>query len=219
MPYGVLVKKDLPFELELHSFKEMPLQDSDALGVRNFFSRDAQVLVVKSPEGDPLAAMIQLHLKSKISARGDPLSSKRRTAEVEALDKVMNQIKEKYPNIPFMMMGDFNGEIVEKEFKALDEMNFSDVFELSAKPELKDPVTHVFIDKENDRVLRGHLDYIIVDENIKNSNALIDTDIVRYKDPQGNLMPYPETLDEQYLNPSDHYPVWATFDFSKLQSI
>jgi len=210
-----LVKKDLPFKIEYHSFREY--QGVYKGNKKAIFSRDLPLLVLKSQKDEEkvYSVFAGTHFKSMRDSKGDDLSTGKRTAQAIASAEIKDLIKERYgKNIPFFIMGDFNNDVRKaREFSPLRE-DFSDVFDMTddliGAGNGFGRTTHTYHPRGG-KTSRKQIDGIIVD---KDSNVeVLEAGIYRYKDESGKVKPVPDTYDDRKKNPSDHFPIWAVFKF------
>ncbi|MFZ4403586.1 MAG: endonuclease/exonuclease/phosphatase family protein, partial [Pseudobdellovibrionaceae bacterium] len=107
---GFLVKVDLPFFIEQQTHKDM-LWPLDGRQVR-IFSRDVPALLLSKSKGEkPFLIVLGNHAKSKRDGDGDPLSNKLRTAQYEAMAKIITEYQKQFPNTPIVLGGDFNTQV------------------------------------------------------------------------------------------------------------
>lgn len=216
---GFLVKKGLPFEFELISHKDRPLNflyphERQLLKPprSHLFSRDCLELRVKaSKKESPFLILFVVHLKSKLDPEGfDPFGKLRREAEFKSLVSIYKESQRDFPNSDRMVLGDFNGiarkDKTDEEFKTLYlETDLINVLEhLGLEGEWS--TTQVQFDRSGRRSLL-QFDYIFVSEKLVD---LIDPDhsyVYRYRNELGIHSSLPTNFDEKLLMPSDHYPV------------
>lgn len=221
---GFLVKKDLPFMLELDShFNEMWQDPTRTDGVaQKLFPRDLPVLKVSSPaqdpaQGKPLLLVAGVHLKSKRDRVGDLESRILRKAQADRVSQIVQNYEERYhADIPTMVMGDFNGSVnLEPEYTALKTLTkMQDALSLEAvTPVDADRVTHTFF-AHGGVVEQNQLDYVLLSPDLK--DALIEGEVYRYKDSLGQVKDLPQTKADRDHNPSDHFPYFVRLKFSKI---
>ncbi len=214
--YGVLVKRGLGANLEMHSFKNLKS------GGQRSFTRDAQVTVVKDPSTDaPLLNIINVHLKSMRDKKGDPNSTKRRTQEVEALQIIFKKMRErqKSTNVPFLIVGDFNNDFLEPEFRSLRDNGFIDSFQLDHLPAIENPYTQYYFpinNPEDPTRIPNQIDYFILDPLLTVPGLVTERGVYRYTDENGVEIPIPRNFRERSQNPSDHYPVTLNISIPAL---
>lgn len=222
---AVLLHKDLNVYAELHSFKEFKGQYQG--NERAVFSRDYPVVLVwkggaVSEHDPPLFAIGVRHHKSMRDRDGDPNSTMLRKLEVETGEKIHQLLYQKYgTNLPVFIAGDFNNTVNDlvraPEFQPMHDAGFRDVMDIAETPPSGSRVTHTYHPHDGDTDA-SQIDSIQANQAAQSLNAVKSAGVYRYKDAQGNPKPIPETYDQRQENPSDHFPIWATIDFSKISS-
>lgn len=216
---GALVKNTMPLFFEYHSHQNEPFSNPHHPELSRVFSRDFPVLIAKSPnDGSILFLMAGVHGKSKRSENNqDPESREIRTAQAEKMIEIIQDYQTQYPNVPFMILGDFNAEVSsEPEYQTLRDFNLKDVFELMPNPiPSGDPkrITHTYHPKDSSRKT-AQLDSILVAPPFH--NIVQKAQVFRYKNPDGTVKPIPNTYEERQRNPSDHFPIWAELDLQTI---
>ncbi len=216
---GVLVKNSVPLSFEYRSHRDEPFSSDKHPDLQKVFSRDFPVLIAKSPsDHTPLFILAGVHGKSKrTDNHSDPESREIRTAQAERMVDIIQFYQEKYPNIPILLLGDFNAEPSrEPEYQALRDFNLKDAFDLIPNPlptGSPERITHTFHPQEGSRKA-SQLDSILIVPPIQ--NIVLDAKVYRYKNPDGSIKPLPQTYEEREQNPSDHFPIWADLDLQKL---
>jgi predicted Rossmann-fold nucleotide-binding protein len=216
-----LVKKDLPFEIEQRSHKEETWIDPVLGGApRTLFSRDLTSLVVRaSGKAKPLFVLFGTHYKSKRDRDGrDPESVIMRTAQVERTAEIMGRYRAEFgADVPMMIAGDFNGAVAEEAaYKPLfGAAGLTDSFDASPKPaSAEDRITHTFHPRGGP-AHRAQMDAVLVSKSLR--GAVQSAKVYRYKNPDGTERPIPSTYEERELNPSDHFPLLVTLDFTRIR--
>lgn len=208
-----LIKKSFDFNFDIHSFRNLRTADG-----RNTFTRDAQVIVVKDPEsGRPLFAVLNTHLKSQRRSRNRNISTEqRRTEEAQGMLDVMARVRQRVGNndLPFAFTGDMNNDLREVEFSSIRDAGFHSSF-LDSRTPVNDPTTFVYFPGRS-RPKHNQLDYILLDPNLRARGALEESDVYRYRDDEGVEIELPQRARDKSDLPSDHYPVWARFNFERL---
>lgn len=216
---GVLIKDSIPLNFEYRSHRDEPLSIESHPSLNKVFSRDFPVLIAKTPNEDkPLFIMAGVHGKSKRTENSqDPESREIRTAQAERMVEVIKFYQESYPNVPIIILGDFNAEVnSEPEYQALRDFHLKDAFDLDPHPLPKgDPgrITHTFHPKEGSRKA-SQLDAILLTPEFE--DLVLSAKVYRYKNPDGTPKAIPTTYEEREKNPSDHYPVWAELNLQKM---
>ena len=214
-----LVKRDLPFQIELISHAKSTAVHPVTGQTQPIFSRDLPLLRIWS-EGqnaqsdEPLVNFFGTHFKSKRDGTGDPQSRALRGAQVRAAsDIIENEIKSS-PKSFVMIAGDFNGDVrVEAEFDPIKRI-LKDAFDVQPqKISDNDRITHSYHPK-NASTQYSQIDAFFVKDS---DPALVkEAFVYRYKDDSGNVKPLPQTWNDREANPSDHFPVIFRFDLPKL---
>lgn len=217
---GFLVKKNLPFHIEVDSYKDLTWEDPLSGGeVEKLFSRDLPVMKIyfsdKSPQGPPDMVLIGTHYKSQ-RGKGeiDPTSKVKRAAQASETAKIISELKKEYgPKTPIMLAGDFNADINKSEFDSLTKDGLlEEALEVKNIPK-EERVTHTF-HPYSGPTSYSQLDAIMFTPNLK--SYVKDAGVYRYKDQQGNVKPIPQTYAEREQNPSDHFMMKMIIDFSQF---
>ena len=205
------VKKSLNFSVKLTSHKDMKWIDPVTHAEYPLFSRDLPVLTLTRPgETKPALIVIGNHAKSKRDSRSDPESNRYRTAQYEAIKKIVEDLKKLHSEVmPIIMGGDFNTDVIKgPEVLPIQNILVS-VFD-SIKDHaigLNERVTHFFFDRFGNR--QGHqLDDIRVSGKVN----VLKAKVVHYEDETGHTMANPATYDARAKQPSDHLPVVAEIE-------
>jgi endonuclease/exonuclease/phosphatase family metal-dependent hydrolase len=209
-----MVKKDLPFEYEVVSFKNYPLPNEN--GMKEQFTRDVPFLIVKNKKNEHLLSVGGVHLKSMMSKRGDTLSYLARSNEVEGIARVASEVKQTYSG-PLVLMGDFNTPVnTAYELINLQNKNIFESFKLARTVKQEADHTHQMI--LNGKLHFSHLDAIMGDDLIAKHLLFEETGIYVNR-KNGNVLPKPDQFDQLDLYPSDHLPVYVHFNLKKLLEI
>lgn len=208
---GLLVRKGLGIDIEIHSFKNLRNGEMSA------FTRDAQVVVVKDQKTDrPIMNIVHLHLKSMRDRKGDPNSFRRRKGEVDSLKAVFRAMRKRQGgDIPTTIAGDLNNEFANSEYDYLRNLGFSDIFDLSGFPNIPQRATHIYFPPEGG-IVENQLDHFLVDGLIDQGGVIEERGIYRYLDQEGSEIPLPRTKEERKKLPSDHYPIWMRMTVENL---
>ncbi|MEK7233454.1 MAG: endonuclease/exonuclease/phosphatase family protein [Elusimicrobiota bacterium] len=217
-----LVKKDLPFEIEQRSHKEETWVDPVlGGGPKLLFSRDLTSLVVRAPgKFQPLFVLFGTHYKSKRDRDGrDSESVILRTAQVQRTAEIMERYRAEFgADVPMMIAGDFNGDVSEEAaYKPLfDGAELTDSFDtVPVPPSKEERITHTFHPPGEPAHL-AQMDAVLVSKSLR--AAVQSANVYRYKNPDGTVRPIPKTYAERARNPSDHFPIYVTFDFIQIAS-
>ncbi len=181
------------------------------------FSRDISELRLYK-NGKVALILLLVHLKSKWDRDGiDFNGSMRRKAELKALIKTYNQLKEEFgENVPIIVAGDMNGIAqkgqFEPEFEDLyQQSDLIDVLEVINLPH-EQRLSFFYFSRENKREA-CQLDYIFLPRQLHPLVKKEESGIYLFRDPQGTPLGYPQESYQRYALPSDHYPVVACLDF------
>jgi hypothetical protein len=219
---GFLVKKNLPFYIDLNTNKNRPLNfqyehekkdlaaavtDKDSLR----FSRDVSELHLFSHNRDKrFLTLLLTHLKSQLDRdRIDPMGFQRRRAELNCMIDIYNEIHGQQPQ-PILVAGDFNGVAApptpDPEFAKLHEK--SDLIEVMSwsKKAKVDFATYYQVGRGPQPEGR-QIDYFFASPNLIPFVNPEASKVYRFKDHLGLELDPPTTMEAKDLLPSDHYPV------------
>ncbi len=215
-----LVKKDLPFNIEQRSHKDETWQDPTLGGAtKTLFSRDLTSLVVRAPgKTQPLFVLFGTHYKSKRDRPGDPESNIERAAQVTRTAEIMERYRKEFgADVPMMMAGDYNGSVNEEAaYKPLyAAAGLTDSFDAAPiASTTEERITHTFHPRGGPAHY-AQMDAILVSKSLK--GAVQSAKVYRYKNPDGTVRAIPKTYEERELNPSDHFPLIVTLDFTPMR--
>lgn len=216
---GFLVKKDLPFDIRLHSHAHKS-EVTESGKQQRIFSRDLPSLHIRfktTSMNDPPDLIVSgTHYKSQRDRKGDPNSAQLRTRQAQETRTILEEYKNVYPETPILIGGDFNADVhTGQEFKGLFEGGFlTDSFDVLAQPLSKEQrITQTFHPFEGDTKY-SQLDAILVDSNA--APLVNDAKVFRYKNADGKEKPIPKTYEERKKNPSDHFMVLIETDLKRL---
>jgi exonuclease III len=216
---GFLVKKNLPFEINMQSYKEMTWQDPlSGNQTEKLFSRDLPVMNIyfsnAQPRGPPDMVLIGTHYKSQRGSGSDPTSKVMREAQVKETARIIQQLKDKHgPKTPILLAGDFNADINSSEFSHLKEGGMLHEALDAKNVDPKERVTHSYHPRDGETKY-SQLDAIMFTPDF--TQYVEEAGVYRYKDANGNVKPIPRTYEERELNPSDHFMTWMKVDFSSF---
>lgn len=226
---GFLIKKDIGCFFDIQSNKNRPIHflypheqatlQQGLLLLKNGkpftshrFSRDvAELHLFTKDRAKPSFIALLTHLKSLRDPDGiDPGGTLRRTAECETLVEIYLEVEKKYPQIPILVAGDFNGtaalQNTDAEFKSIyEKTQLRDVCDLAQLP-FPDRATYFQIDRSQ-RVDSRQIDYCFLSPVAQN---FLDTSTVKvhpYMDDMGTPLGVPQTLEAKFQYPSDHRPI------------
>ncbi len=174
------------------------------------FSRELGYFIIKDGEtGDPVFALFGVHLKSAHDRKNDPDSTQKRFHEAKMMSTVVKRFTKRNPEIPFLILGDFNAELEAEELSPIKDLEL--LTPLRDEKTFKDEAgfgrfTHSF-HPDGNGVRYLELDYIL--SSLHFENQILSADVYRYKDfKTGLIRPIPETYEQRSKNPSDHFPIF-----------
>lgn len=212
-----LVKKDLPFDIEMRSEKYLYDNQRDEYA----FSRDLPVLLFREtekPTSKPLFAVVGTHFKSQRDSQGDPNSTAKRTSQVEASQILFDQLQSEFGKIPVMIGGDFNNHVpTSPEFEPLKRAGYRD--SISLMPNYKGPnYSHYYFSKSGAEF--SQLDSVMVSPEIVSNQLMKSAAILEHIDEKGRTIPAPRNYNERESgHPSDHLPTSVVIDFQRLREL
>jgi len=225
------VKKDLPFDFEVQSNKEVKREDGKPI-----FSRDLPVMFARpkgaDPASRPLFAVVGTHYRSqKIfkkeieknlqekpeDQKDDQKDDQRRTEQVLSTVKILNDLNQKFENLPVFMSGDFNNDVRNSpEFNPLYQWGLKDSMDFAPNaPPRGQRFTQYF--SMNGEILTKQLDVILVSPMAQAFVKLAG--IQRDLDDNGVEKPMPRKSNHINARASDHDGVTATIDFSQIYNL
>ncbi len=219
---GYLVKKDLPFEAQIQSYKEREIHfnyQNDKTNKSLKFSRDVLELRLLDENKKVWFISLLVHLKSKLDKEGKDIEGRaRREAELKSLVEIYQELKIQYPKIPIILAGDFNGIAgrfdTEPEFESIYQTTeLEDITELVNLPQAQ-RFSYLYFDKSH-KIFFQQLDYFFLEKKFipmiddKNSHFL------SFQRLDGPVYDLPQNIDEKLDAPSDHYPlqIWLDLDY------
>lgn len=204
-----LIKKNLPYHFEHLTHRRRPLPNAPTL----LLSRDIAELRLKCPETEQvLLVLLAVHLKSKRTDQSSDFGGKRRRArELELVVQTHKTLAKRFgPQIPVVLMGDFNGiaqpDHFEEEFAPLmKSTELIDILEYLNLPKAE-RITQVSFGK-NRELLAEQFDYIFFPTKLGPWVNPAESGVYRFKNGEGQPLPLPQGPSERAELPSDHYPV------------
>lgn len=224
---AVLVKKDLPFDLELQSYRNVEMKNQLRGGREELaFSRDLPVLTVrKKGSREPIMDFVGTHFKSQRDAAGDDGSIYKRTEQAKAAAKIIGEVRARHPGIPMVFLGDTNTDVRSaKELAPIWNAGFRDALEATGKrPEER--ITQTYHPRREgekpgtwitEPTVYSQLDTVAIAEG--NAKGIVKkAEVIPYLDASGKPKPPPDTYAQRKENPSDHRMVQVTLDFKKIR--
>ncbi|HRO68664.1 MAG TPA: hypothetical protein PL182_13915, partial [Pseudobdellovibrionaceae bacterium] len=136
---AVLVKKDLPFEVEYRSLKDLAEVNSFSNHHEpevKVFSRDLPMAIFRRLDGGMKKEefiLLSTHYKSQ---RGNQGSFPKRLLQAEATESAVQHLRREFgDDLPIILTGDFNNDVPSSpEFAPLWRAGFKDSFDLSKNP-------------------------------------------------------------------------------------
>ncbi len=226
-----MVKKDLPFEFELHSHKHIKE------GGKSLFIKDLPVLTMRDSDyfgEDPFLIVMGAHVKATsynpgrlAQFEGVPEAVAKRLVKKEADEirekqfDVINSLKNQYEdyfgeNTTILIQGDFNRSIHQSKDIIDLRRNFFDAFEISRnKLPIHDRNTKVFNKsfssiQQYDAILANQ--FVRDNRLLKNTNSFYD-----YKD--GKMISLDKAVKSNQLDDFDHAPITTQIDLNYLKRI
>lgn len=206
---GYLIRKDLPYELAIHSHVDYALPEP-----ARRFSRDVLRLDLIRDEKIEMILLL-VHIKSKLDLkRADFEGRTRRVLEVKGLVEIYKKLL--VHQVPVLVGGDFNGHAGEKdteeEFKAIyEETDLKDIAYLAGIPE-EERFSYVYFTRGGNRFVQ-QIDYLFISEKFAPLIESKECFFPRYSHPTGVPMAVPKRMEQKNTLPSDHYPFLATLRF------
>jgi endonuclease/exonuclease/phosphatase family metal-dependent hydrolase len=205
---GYLVRKTLPYNLDLHTHIDYQLP----FPARRF-SRDVLRLDLKQNDETKLILLL-VHIKSKLDLkRADFEGRTRRVLEVKGLIEIYKELEKKFPDIPILVGGDMNGHAgeaeTEEEFKPIYESTqLKDIAHLAKIPE-EDRFSYIYFNRGGNRFVQ-QIDYLFISDKFTDRIDALECYFPRYKNLTGSPIPIPKRMEQKNILPSDHYPFLAT---------
>lgn len=211
---GFLVKSDLPFDIEVQSFRNISMADGDG----PLFSRDLPVIVLKEAGKDkPLMAVFGTHFK----AMGDKASIALRKEQMQMASKLIDLYSQRNPSLPVFLVGDYNFDVrLGSEFATLGSSGLKDVFDLAPAEKTlpKDKrVTQFFF--KNKTPTFGQLDAISGNKAVADLNLVKSAEVRPLMNTSGEIVPVPQTKLEARELSSDHAMLKAIIDFRPVRDV
>jgi hypothetical protein len=223
------VKRTLDFDFEVQSHRKYSLTNQE---IDPVFSRDFPVLLVR-PAGAqkysrPLMALFATHLKSQIGGGKkakpgeEPKPDKtviKRTEQAQASIEIMAALAVKYPGIPMLMGGDYNGDIrVAPEFASFYRAGLADALNFDNKPlKPEERFSQYFFklveetaDPYDSVLIASQLDAMMV--NPEFAKFILAAGIQRDVRPDGTDSSFPKKPDQVNKRASDHDGMFLVVD-------
>lgn len=230
---GYLIRKNMPFQHDLISHKQRPLNflyphentsvktGYPVRGSTHFFSRDcAELRLFTDSSQNPFMILLLTHLKSRLDPeRIDPGGTERRSAELRTAVDIYKELRQRFPQTPMALCGDMNGYAgqpdTDPEFLPLySETDLEDVLH-SSQVSIEKRSTFFQI-KSSGRSEGKQIDYCFLSPELWPRTKPSESYVYRYQDEFGFDMDMPKTIDDKLRLPSDHYPLFFTLENLKI---
>jgi hypothetical protein len=204
---GYLIRKEIAFHFDLHSYKDYPLPEP---AMR--FSRDVLRLDLKN-NGELKMILLLVHIKSKLNMRGADFEGRsRRVLEIKALVDIYLDLEKQ--GVPILIGGDFNGHAGEKdteeEFQQIyQRTDLKDVAYMANIPE-EERFSYIYFNRGGNRFVQ-QIDYLFLSAKFSHLVDPLGCIFPRYMNIQGLPLPVPKRMEQKNILPSDHYPFLGTF--------
>ncbi|MBY0384934.1 hypothetical protein K2X05_07230 [bacterium] len=221
---GLIVKSDLPIDVEVHSHKDYVWQDPVTRRRSPLFTRDLPAYILrKSKETAPFMIIFGMHAISRRvrpgSPPGDPHSDTLRAAQFEKTVEIVKEYQKKYgADVPMMIAGDFNTDVqFAKEMEVLKRFSVSafDVAQSTIPKAAR--VTHTFHETlkrrnpDTGEKEEYELNHMVQLDDIRligfPEEAVLSASVHRYTDEHGRVLPFAMSYLERLTQTSDHLPV------------
>ncbi len=225
---GFLIRKDLPFYFDLSSNKNRsinfvyPHERGQNPLPNHKFSRDVAELKCFTKNADqPFLIVLLTHLKSRRDPeKKDPNGFERRKAELKTLLEIEQETEKKFPQIPLVMAGDFNGNASlanpDEEFKIIySDTQLKDILELHQVP-APERATYYQV-KTLGKTDGKQIDFCFLNPTAAQLLKPNSSSVYRYKDEYGFKIDIPQNIDAKLQLPSDHYPLVFELDGLSLE--
>jgi hypothetical protein len=203
---GYLIKRNLTYELALHSHIDFALP-----APAKRFSRDVLRLDLIRDEKIEMILLL-VHIKSKLDMRKADFEGRtRRVLEVKGLLQIYEKLL--VHQVPILVGGDFNGHAGEKdteeEFKLIyQDTDLKDIAYLAKIPE-EERFSYIYFNRGGNRFVQ-QIDYLFISEKFAHLIEPGECYFPRYTNPSGIPLPIPKRIEQKNSLPSDHYPFLAS---------
>lgn len=205
---GYLVRKSLPYKLDIHSHIDFVLPHP-----AKRFSRDVLRLDLLIDDKIQMIFLL-VHIKSKLDLkRADFEGRTRRVLEVQGLIDIYQTLL--VHQVPILVGGDFNGHAgerdTEEEFKAIyEKTDLKDIAYLAGIAE-EERFSYVYFNRGGNRFVQ-QIDYLFISEKYAHLIDPKECYFPRYSHPSGAPLAIPRRMEQKNTLPSDHYPFLATLN-------
>lgn len=217
------LKRTLALDLEVKSFKKY---SSDPTQQSPTFSRDFPVLLLRdvgAPKNStPNLAIFATHYKSRRGNTEDlDESLNKRTKQVKASLKIIEELKKQYPKLPIFVGGDFNNDIRSApEFRPFFVGGFRDAMDFVQEiVPIDQRYTQYFFrfvskDSNGKQLKLEQLDAALINSAL--SDFILAAGIQRDVDTLGKPVSLPQTPDAVNERGSDHDGVYTWINYEAL---
>ena len=210
---GLLVRKDLPLEIDVESHKNLVVTATGEL----VFSRDLPSYTIREKGfSKPLLTIYGTHFKSQRNSNGDPRSVKKRTQQAKAASLIILDYQRQFPEDRIMISGDFNNDLrFAEDFSDLKKLGLKDAFDISTGETVpfKERGTQFFFNGRGEATI-SQLDATLFNDVAVKQKIVKSARILNFLDKDGNEYPIPRTYNEREEMPSDHRPTLIIMDLS-----
>lgn len=228
-PFGknsvMLVRNDLPFEMEVQS--RVGYELAEEVGPykvgKKIFSRSHELVLFRiAGRKQPVLAISYNHNKSMYQQMGqtnrpDPDGSLLREIQANFDAAVLRQFEIENPGVPLLSIGDRNANVdTAPAYRAL-RLFMKNAFDLAGIP--ADKRATDFYYGEGGALVWSPIDSAMLNEAAQRPGLLVSVHIDQYTDDAGNVLVPPPTKpppDTPSVTPSDHTPVVLGLDLDNL---
>lgn len=206
---AVLVKKDLPFEVEYRSLKDLRVEKSG----EPVYSRDLPIAVFRrlDVKDAPVEfVLLGTHFKSK---RGEGESRDIRQQQAEVTSMVWQSLRAEFgPAVPILLAGDFNNAIHKApEFASLWRTDFRDALDLAPNgPPPDQRGTHFYFPPGGGREI-SQLDGMLISAPAQ--LRVTSARILPHLDQNNRPLPPPKSFRDRESRASDHLATEVEIEF------
>jgi endonuclease/exonuclease/phosphatase (EEP) superfamily protein YafD len=202
-----LIKKDLPFRLELRTHRENLYYDSVDRRLVPVFTRDLPMAIFRNIETDEVElVLLGMHAKSKRSRPGDPTSVRMRTAQYEATVGIIRSVyRELGDETPLILSGDFNADTRSSPEMNVIRESLSSAFDFARDSvAASERITHSFHHEQTN--VYAQLDDFFISHSLR--DRILRAQVLPFVTESGVRLKRAESFDERRRQPSDHYPIF-----------
>lgn len=194
---GLLVKKNMPFEIEMRTNRDLVLKEEP------LFSRDLPVIIFREKSGAESKVkfiLLMTHFKSKRPSPTDGDGSNKRLAQADYTRLIIEKLQTEFGiDTPIFLAGDFNNSVpTAPEFSQLRSLPLVDPLDQFPPAQR---FTHFYFNP------KGQPEFHQLDAFLHTDSpqiSITNAQIVPPKDKYGHSLPLPKTYKERESLPSDH---------------